>query len=248
MLLYDFVNPYIIFMTIVLLFALCARAIFKNKEWINHHKRTIFLIIGILLAWSQIARYIGFFFDNDVTWNIWFLNFRIIGFNPLTHLPFYICRLSALVLLYYVITKDKRVESFLFYWGATGLAGVIYPNGDITNIATLTETFYIDHFVLGLTPFFLVVYQGYRPVKKDLLMITLLMLVILLLFIPINLLAGSDYFYTKDQSIFRIMFPHIPNEVFGFFPLSSVLFAVTHTAVAFGFFSLYYRYFTNKSY
>lgn len=248
MLLYDFLNPYFIFMMIVLLFAFSIYAIFTKQQWIHTHKKQLFLIIGVLLAWSQFARYIGFFFKEDVYWEIGFLNFRIIGFDVLTHLPFYICRLSSLVLLYYIITKDKRVESFLFYWGATGLAGVIYPNGDITNIATLTETFYIDHFLLGLTPFFLVVYQGYRPVRKDLLMITGLMFVILVLFIPINLLFGSDYFYTKDQSIFRVMFPTIPNEIFGFFPLSSVLFAVTHTLVAFGFFSLYYRYFTNKSF
>ncbi len=248
MLLFDFINPYIIFMLIVLSFAFSVYAIFTKQDWINQHKKTILVMVMVLLIWSQIARYIGIFFEEDQYWSLGFLHFRIVAFDATTHLPFYVCRLSSLVLAYYLITKDKRVESFLFYWGATGLAGVIYPNGAITNIADLTETFYIDHFFLGLTPYFLVVYQGYRPVKKDLYAITGVMLAILLLFIPINILFGSDYFYTKDQSIFGIMFPFIPNNVFNFLPLSSILFACTHTLVAFGFFTFYYKYFTNKKF
>jgi uncharacterized membrane protein YwaF len=219
-------------MIIVLLFAGTIYAIFTYQEFINKHKKIILVVVTVLLVWSQLVRY-GYVLIRD-------------GFVLADYPPFFICRISSLVLLYYVITTDKRVESFLFYWGATGLAGIIYPNGPIDNIANLTETFYIDHFLLGVTPFFLVVYQGFQPNRKNLIQITALMLIVLLLFIPINNLLDTDFFYTKDQSIFGVLFPNLPTSIFGIstpnFP--SVLFSITHTVVAFGFFSIYYRYFT----
>lgn len=246
MLLFDFINPYVVFMTIVLAFSFCVYAMFTKHAWIERHKRTILIVVAVLLAWTQVARYIGVFFQQDQYWSIGFLNFRILAFEWESHLPFYICRLSVLVLLYYVITKDRKVESFLFYWGATGLAGIIYPNGPIDNIATLTETFYLDHFLLGLTPFFLVLYQGYEPVRRDLFIITGVMFVILAAFIPINLWANQilgldgavDYFYVSDQSIFGDIFPNQP----------SIVFVVVHTLVAFGYFSVLYRFFNSKQF
>ncbi len=221
---FDFMNPYLIYAFVVLLAAFTIYAIFNYQEFINKHKKTIFIILSILLLWSQFARYLGVFLRGE--------------FLLTESLPFYVCRLSSLVLLYYVLTKDKRVESFLFYWGATGLAGVIYPNGPIENIANLTETFYIDHFLLAVMPFFLVVYQGYKPSAKDLFIIVGVMAAILLAFMPINNFLGSDYFYLNDQSIIGVIFPG----------LSSYLFILIHCLVALGYFSIYYFAFRNKNY
>jgi hypothetical integral membrane protein (TIGR02206 family) len=228
---FTFADPYIIFAAIVLLFAWSAHVLFAYPDWVRRHEKTILLIVAILLIWSQLARY-GFSILRD-------------GFDATDYFPFYICRISSLVLLYYILTKDRRVEAFLFYWGATGLAGVIYPNGAIANVANLTETFYIDHVLLGLTPFYLVMYRGFRPDKENLVRITGVMLVTLLVFIPINEWLGTDYFYTKDQSIFGILFPFLPDRVFGLdIALSSILFAFAHTAAAYGFFYLYYKWFS----
>jgi len=244
MLYFDFVNPYLFFMSLVLLFCAAIYMIFTKKEFIIRHKKTIFIIAIVLLSYTQLVRYVIVVIRD--------------GFILPKHLPFYVCRLSVVVLLYYVITRDKRVESFLFYWGATGLAGIIYPNGDIANIANLTETFYIDHFLLGLTPYFLLVYQGYRPSKENLFKISGFMLFLLLLFIPINNMLETintfedpvDYFYLKDMSIFGVLFPNLPTSIFGitFKDLPSILFAFVHAFAAFLFFSVYYFSFRNKEY
>jgi len=221
---FNFINPYIVYAFIIIFTACTIHAIFNYRIFISKHKKIILLIVSGLLIWTQLARYLGVFLKGEFTFT--------------ESLPFYMCRLSVLVLLYYTLTKDKRVESFLFYWGATGLAGIIYPNGSIGNIVNLTETFYIDHFFLSIMPFFLVVYQGYKPSLKDLLIITGLMAILLYSFIPINNLIGSDYFYLKDQSIIGIMFPG----------LSSYIFATIHYLVAFVYFSIFYFGFRNKNY
>ena len=148
MLYFDFINPYLMYMITVGTAIFLIRSIFYKQEYINKHKKTILLIVTILLIWTQFARYAGVFFKGGEEWSIWIFNFKIHAFNLRSHLPFYMCRISVVVMLYYLLTKDKRVESFLFYWGALGLAGVIYPNGEFTNSVNLTETFYIDHILL----------------------------------------------------------------------------------------------------
>jgi uncharacterized membrane protein YwaF len=238
MLYFDFINPYLMYVITVFTTLFLIWSIFKKRSFIREHKRVILLIVAILLTWTQLARYGGVFFAEGKEWSILFLNFRINPFSLSTGLPFYMCRLSVLVLLYYAFTQDKRVESFLFYWGALGLAGVVYPNGEIPNIANLTETFFIDHILLTVIPFFLVVYQGYIPKLKDMIYITVLMFIILCIFIFINPIFNTDYFYVQDQSIFAVLFGR----------QNSFVFAFVHSIVAMGFFSIYYLYFRNKEF
>lgn len=250
MLLFDFINPLITYVFVLSAFAYCVWAIFNKREFISKHKNTIITIAMILLIWTQFARYAGVFFEEDTSWTFWIFNFKIQAFNWGTHLPFYVCRLSVVVLLYYTITKDKRVESFLFFWGATGLAGVLYPNSiDIYNIYILTETFFLDHFLLAVTPFFLVVYQGYKPSVSDAAKIAMVMFVILSIFIPLNGLIAEwinveyykvDYFYVNDQSIVGV----ISESVFGK-KLPSIVFVLIHSLAAYGFFYIYYALFRN---
>lgn len=253
MLLFDFINPWITYLLVLSAFFFSLWAIFNKREFISKHKKTIISVAMVLLVWTQFARYAGVFFEEDTTWSFLIFNFKVKAFSWGTHLPFYICRLSVVVLLYYTITKDKRVESFLFFWGATGIAGVLYPNSiDIYEIYILTETFFIDHFLLAITPFFLVVYQGYKPSKKDAVKIAIVMFVILSLFIPLNNLITDwintdgvvvDYFYLINQSIVGV----ISEQLFGG-KLPRIVFVLIHSIAALGFFSVYYALFKNKEY
>jgi len=224
MLYFDFLNPHVIYLFFLFLSVFTVYAIFTYIDFITKHKKKIYLVASILLIWTQLARYLGVLFKD--------------GFDPLEHLPFYMCRISAVVLLAYTLTKSKYLKSFLFYWGALGIAGILYPNGPIENVANLSETFYVDHFLLTMIPFFLVVYEGYRPSKRDLVIITGVMAVILYSFIPINNYFGSDYFYLLDQSIFGVLFPGA----------SSYVFATVHYLVAGMFFFLYYIMFRNTNF
>lgn len=219
---FDFINPYFIYMSFVLFTAFSIYAIFTYKEWFTRNRNKLFIVAAILVTWTQIARYIivGIQGDFDIT----------------DGLPFFMCRISVVVLMYYTYTRDKKVHSFLFYWGALGIAGVLYPNGPINDMYLLKETFFIDHYLLAVTPFYLVAHENYKPSKKDMYFIVLLMLVMLFAFIPINDALGSDYFYINDQSIFKFVIPNAPGW----------LYIIVHTLTALGFFSIYYMWFGTK--
>ncbi|MEC9485669.1 MAG: hypothetical protein UMR38_07305 [Candidatus Izemoplasma sp.] len=216
MLFFDFINPYLMYMIFVFSFVGGLYALFHYPSFFKQHKDKLYLIVTLLLIYTQLTRY-GFAIIRD-------------GFILGESLPFYVCRISSVILLYYVLTKDRHVMPFLFFWGATGVAGIIYPNGPINNIANLTETFFIDHYLLAITPFYLVLYEDYVPTVKDAYRITFLMAITLYLFIPINALLKTDYFYLTRQSIFGELFPSTP----------SIIFATIHYIIAFGFFYLYY--------
>lgn len=259
MLLFDFINPYITYVIGVIFFTFSVWMIFNKREFIFKHKNSIFTIATILLIWTQFARYVGMFFDENVEWSFLIFNFKIDGFGWQTHLPFYICRFSVVVLLYYVITRDKRVESFLFFWGATGIAGVLYPDSaDVYNIYNLKETFFIDHYLLAVTPFFLVMYQGYRPSKSDAFKIACVMFVILTAFIPINNILTKlididgvqvDYFYLNNQSIVGEITQRLfDSNIIPINELPSIIFALIHSIAAFGFFMVYYTIFRNRNF
>lgn len=222
MLYLDFVNPYLVYAFFVLLTAFLANQIFVRKEFLIKNKKNVLIIATVLLVWTQYVRYVDLLFFGG-------------EFKMGEHLPCYMCRVSAVVLLYYTITGDKRVETFLFYWGALGLAGVIYPNGPINNIMNLTEVFYIDHVMLTLIPIFLVVVQGYRPSVKGVFIIVGVMAIMLLSFIPINNVLGADYFYLANQSIFGIMFPNA----------GVIAYIITHCTAAGLFFYGIYKLFRN---
>lgn len=221
---FDFMNPYIIYFFFLFFAVFTVYAMFHFQNFFIRNRKVLLWIVAILLVWSQGMRYLG-------------VAIRY-GFDFTDDLPFYICRFSGFILMLYALTGSKKLESFLFYWGATGIAGILYPNGAITNVANLTETFYIDHFLLTVTPFYLVLYQGYKPSFKDVFYITGFMAVVLLVFIPINALLNADYFYLVRQSIVGELFPGLP----------SIVFILIHCTVAFIFFSAYYFIFRRKKY
>ena len=118
MLYFDFVAPIIVYISYWLVFVGTILILVFKRDFITKHKNRIIMIVMVLLIWTQISRYIGIFFTEDQEWSFLIFNFKILSFGWGHTLPFYICRISVLVLLYYTITKDKRVEPFLFYWGA----------------------------------------------------------------------------------------------------------------------------------
>jgi uncharacterized membrane protein YwaF len=124
-----------------------------------------------------------------------------------------------------------KVRPLLYFWGATGILGVLVPNGSISNIAMLTETFFIDHYLLAVTPFYLLHINQYKPKLKDAYVTTLLFALLLFSFIPLNNVLEADYFYLKDQSVLQYVLPG----------LSQWLFVVIHTIGMFLFFLIYYN-------
>ncbi len=216
MLYFDFINPYIIYSAYVTITIGLIVFIFRRPEGIKQYKKPLLTIVAILLIYTQTMRYLYPIFIGTFTWQ--------------ESLPFYVCRITSPVLLYYAITRDKRVEGFLYFLGGTGIWGVFIPNGPIANIGELTEYFFIDHLLLGLTSFYLIKVERYAPSYNTLVMFTFMFGVTLFLFMPLNLYLGTEYFHKRDLDIARTIFPGV----------SYITFGILLTIALFIFFNIYY--------
>ncbi|MFH5881691.1 TMEM164 family acyltransferase [Liberiplasma polymorphum] len=216
MLYFNFMNPYIIYLIYNFITLFTIYLVFKKKTFIVRYKKLIWIFITIILIYTQFTRYIYPL---------------IMGtFTTQESLPFFICRISALALLYYMFYPNKRLHPLLFFWGSTGIFAVFFPNGNIENIALLNETFFIDHYILAGTPFFLIRIQGYKPTYKQVNYATVAFGIVLVGFIPFNNYLQADYFYLTNQAVLHVLLPG----------LTSFWFAIIHTIAVYIVFNAYY--------
>ncbi len=200
MIAFDFADPVLIYVAYNLLTFTLLCLLFRYRERLREHDRTVRWVVFGLLAYSQVVRY-G-------------LPLLQGSFLMSENLPFQTCRISSAVLLYYLVRPDRRIHPLVFYLTATGIWGVFITNGSISEIPELTEYYFIDHAILGLTPFYLLLVKDYRPTYRMAYTLPLALLTVSTLFIPINTWLGAEYFHLGNIHIARAVFPDV--TPFGF--------------------------------
>ncbi len=206
MIVFDFADPTLIYLVYNLLTFALLFAMVRHRAFLRKHDRTVLWVIFALLAYSQLIRYGMPILTNT--------------FLVAEHLPFQTCRVSSVVLLYYLVRRDERAHPWVFYLTATGIWGVFITNGSIAAIPELTEYYFIDHTLLGLMPFYLLLVKDYRPSYRLVYVIPLALLTTTTLFIPINAWLGGEYFHLGNVTIARLILPGI--SPIGFFILLSL--------------------------
>ena len=200
MIYFDFLNPHIIYIIYNLLFFMTLYFLLVKSNWFIKHDRTLLKLVAVLLIYTQILRYV--------------IPLATGSFDVAEHLPFHICRISALLLLFALLFKIEKLHPILFYLAGTGIWGVLIPNGAIAEIVELTEIFFIDHFILALTPFYLLVVKKYRPEYHFTYYITFFVMFAMALFLQLNRLFDFEYFHFRDIIIARTFLPALSVELF----------------------------------
>lgn len=213
---FDFFNPFAIYITFNLLTIVSVGLVLAKKDFIERHRKAILKAAAVLLAYTQSQRYI--------------LPLWTGTFSFEESLPFFTCRITTPILLYYTLTEERRCEPLLFYLGGTGIMGVFIPAGPIDNIPELTEYYFIDHYLLGLTPFYLVAVKGFSPSYRQAVVVTLVFALAMLAFLPLNRVLDTDYFHWRDMQLARKIIPGI----------TPLWFTFLLTLALFSFFNLYY--------
>jgi len=195
---FDFANPYLIYAVYVALYFLAVFFLFWKKDFVKRHAGKILLVFLLALLHTQTVRYILPLLDGRV------------------NLPFFVCRLATLLLLLYLFFRIKRMHGILYFWCSTGMLAVLVPMGPPETIATLSETFIIDHFVIGLMPFFLLSVKEYRPSYKEATIYALILGVIFFLYIPFKDVYGWNYFFMHRGNFLLRFFPDLNWYVFAY--------------------------------
>ena len=149
---------------------------------------------------------------NEATWFIY--RHYILEIPIIRSLPLHLCDISVFIMLYTLISKCRWTGELLYFMGAVGaLLAVCMPAinevGDIQLIAEIR--YFITHialvgvgvyFTFGIRffPTYSATWRSYGFVNLYALLIT-----------PLNILLGTNYFFTlaaPQQLIFLSVFPH----------------------------------------
>ena len=216
---FDFAPPLVIYLFYNILTFTTIVAVFKKKDFLIRNERLVLFSAALFFIYSQFIRY-GLGAINGT-------------FSFKEDLPFYVCRVSSLIFFLYLTTRHPRLHNALYFIAATSIIGVLVPSGPLENIPTLHETYFIDHYILSVLPFFLLVTRDFRPDVRKAFIYALLFLAVFIVAIPLNRLYGTDYFHLESQNIATDIIPGMHPLVFAFaFAAAMALFFALYAKIA----------------
>ena len=162
------------------------------KDWVKQHHLKLELILGILLVFFRIWRGSGYIADGE--WN------RVV--------PLQLCSLSTYIALFYFLTKYKKLELYLFFFGFLGLSSFIDPDVAWSSARmSYILGFVYDHLIITLAPLYLVVIKDFKFGIKDIVIPYIVVVVLLFVSWPINYAwSGSNFFYIVEKPVFSDVF------------------------------------------
>ncbi len=122
-------------------------------------------------------------------------------------LPLEMCRISSILTIVFLLTKDKRIMDVIFYFSIYALASLFYPKNIYHFLHVNGLSYMINHLMTVLTPIFGVIAYGWRPSWKGFTRASIAFTVYLPVVIVVNHLTGGNYFYQVDRPFWNDMEP-----------------------------------------
>lgn len=174
---------YISLLATVLVILLAKRR--KVRESADIIARAI-LILSIL---QQVLLYSWYIFET--------------GFNVSESLPLHICRISSLLGIYFLLTKNKAVLDLLFYFGLFAYGSFLYPQRVYPIYHIIGISFIINHIVTILLPYFAFIAYGWRPKWIGVIRSYAIFVGYFFFVYFLNPMIDGNYFYLKYRPFFK---------------------------------------------
>ncbi len=128
-------------------------------------------------------------------------------------LPLEMCRISSILTIVFLLTKDKRFMDVIFYFSIFALASLVYPK-NIYHFAHVNGISYmINHLMTVLTPIFGIIAYGWKPSWKAFARAGIAFTVFLPVVLVVNHLTGGNYFYQVDRPFWNDMAPWLFSSI-----------------------------------
>ncbi len=196
MIVFDFMSPYIIYGVYIILTLSSIVLILLKPQWFIKHETKLAVIAFVVLLYSQVIRYGIPYLDGNPT------------------MPFYLSRLASIFVLVFLIKPSPKLYGFVFFYASTSLFPVFAPAGPIETIRIHNESFFIDHYVVTLLPYYLLSVKSYKPSFKDGVFALIPLGLLILAFVPINELMNWGYFFMNRHNVLLNVFPNMSWTVF----------------------------------
>jgi len=166
-----------------------------NRDYIRKNKDKYRKLILIISVFQQILLYSWYAFE--------------LGFDLSESLPLHICRISTLLGIWFLITKDKKVLDTAFYFGLFAYGSFIYPSRVYPIYHAIGLSFIINHTVTILLPWFAYIAYEWRPSLKGLKNTLGLFTIYFIIIYFLNPIIDGNYFYLKYRPFFKNLSDHL---------------------------------------
>ncbi|CAM3677861.1 TIGR02206 family membrane protein [Cohnella lubricantis] len=124
------------------------------------------------------------------------------GFNMNDSLPLHICRITTLLGIYFLITKNTIVLDVIFYFGLFAYGSFLYPQRIYPITHSQGLSYLLSHMLVILLPYYGYKITGWRPTLKGVIRTYGLFVVYFFFVYFLNPLIDGNYFYLKYRPFF----------------------------------------------
>lgn len=121
------------------------------------------------------------------------------GFNWAEGLPLHISRVSSILGIIWLITKNNKVMDVLFYFGIFAYGSFLYPSRIHPITHPIGWSFLINHIITILLPILAVYATNWQPSKPALFKAMKYFLIYLAVAMIANAITGGNYFYMTKR-------------------------------------------------
>ncbi len=122
-------------------------------------------------------------------------------------LPLEMCRISSLLTIVFLLTKDTRFLDVIFYFSIYALCSLVYPKNIYHLLHVNGISYMINHLMTVIIPIFGALAYGWRPSWKAFTRAAIVFTVYLPTVIVVNHFTGGNYFYLVDRPFWNDMAP-----------------------------------------
>lgn len=191
---------------IIIVFLIYLIYILKDKLKDIKKEKIYSSIIGAILILNQISLY------------YWYIDNNKLSLREC--LPLYLCRLSLILCILMITTKNRKIFDIVYFWGlgGAGTALLFHDTSIFSFPHYIFIQFFISHGGILISIFFMIFVHNYAPSLNSLKRTLKWTIIYFIITIPTNYLINSNYSYLRCKPDFPLLNP-LSNNPFVYVPL-----------------------------
>lgn len=163
-------------------------ALFIKRDAVKENSRILTVVILIVSIFQQILLYGSYYF--------------ILDFDLGESLPLQISRVNTILGIIFLITKNDKVFRVLALFGLFAYLSFLYPSRVYGITHPIGWSFFINHAVTLLLPFYGIIAYNMKIKTMDSLKVFPWFVLYVAVAYFVNMLTDGNYFYLKHKPIF----------------------------------------------
>ncbi|HJE18976.1 MAG TPA: TIGR02206 family membrane protein [Aliicoccus persicus] len=167
---------------------LIAVLLFTNVSFVKRNRTIITVVILILSILQQIVLYGSYLVLYD--------------FDLAESLPLHVSRINSILGIIYLITKNKKVFTVLALFSVFAYLSFLYPSRVYGITHPIGISFYVNHAITILLPFYGIIAYNETIKKWDSLRVFPWFVLYVIIAYITNIFTDGNYFYLKEKPVF----------------------------------------------